>query len=179
MLWYVTNPTSNHKSGRNVYSKRNASVSLKCLFSIFKEEPFIFVDNFIQRTNRKDSFTISKILSYLSLNFFKNIINIDIIWISIGIVVSTAHSLFKVKSIQRRNLLISIKIMVAIVLILALIVKIFNLLITIQYLKQSIISSIVILNGILQENAFIDSIKHVLNSSYKTKLIPIYTLITC
>ena len=90
---------------------------------------------------------------------------------SIGIVVSRTHSLFKVKSIQRRNLLISIKIIVAIVLIFALAVKIFNLLITIQYLKQSIISSIVILNGVLQEYALIDSIKYVLNSSYKTKLI--------
>ena len=155
----MTNPTSNHKIGRNIYSKRNASVSLKLLFSILKGEPFIFVDNFKQRTNRKDSFTINKILSYLSLNFLKNIISIDIIWISIGIIVSTTHSLFKVKSIQRRNLLISIEIIVAIVLIFTLVVKIFNLLIIIQYLKQSIISSIIILNGILQENAFIDSIK--------------------
>ena len=171
MLWYVTNPTSSNRIGRNAYSKRNASISLKPLFSIFKGEPFIFVDNSKQRTNRKDSLIINKILSYLSLNFLKNIIKIDIIWMSIGIVVSRTHSLFKVKSIQRRNLLISIKIIVAIVLIFALAVKIFNLLITIQYLKQSIISSIVILNGVLQEYALIDSIKYVLNSSYKTKLI--------
>ena len=179
MLWYVTNPISSHKIGRNIYSKSNASVSLKPLLSIFKGEPFIFVDNFKQSTSRNDSFTINKILSYLSLNLLKNIINIDIIWISKGIIVSTTHSFFKVKSIQRRNLLISIKIIVAIVLIFALADIIFNLLITIQYLKKSIISSIVILNGVLQENAFIDSIKHVMNSSYKTNLIQFYTFITC